>query len=798
LVAISDARGAFVVDELEEGPWLLRADDGRSLQAEASGVISRSGGDRRAWLVLHAGASIAGVVRTEHGKLPEGLVIRARASSPAPSKEQQEERRLHWGEDPDPAPQERRSSWRDADLQREHEAVVGPDGAFVLSGLLHDAQYRLAPYLPRRGCRDLQLSWSGPEVAHPGGSRGEWKLDDHVATVRCRVLSATDDRPLRQAQAWIGQDGDWEAWEDVEDDVVVDWPEGLVAWVGYWVGEAGAKVSFRVAAPLHEDHAWADLQLEPGETLDLGVVRLRRGAQLEVQLLGAETREPLPGLLVSMVPLDAGHDEGGEHRMAGRCGPSAQSIPDRSSTSDANGIARLPVLPGATVRIDGEFEAFKPVQLQHRFGSGGDERLELLLHPRSKLEIVVVDSAGRGVEGCHVAALEVEPSKHEDQWSASARSNGRGIVSFTGLEPGLYRARVERFGGDGSFWSDDPEVEELVEATEWREVRVESDRVSRLELLDFERAAVVGRLNLDGRPMSHARVMLAPWDPMRPHVWLRWSEEGGALQAMTDADGAFALERVPLGNWRLFAAADGVVHPLETLVAVDAGANRVEVDWITSSISGRVLDFEGRPLARARVLVHEEQVDEAEPGYPILSPAEIDFAAPAGSRLLLGATGEWEESNGPEVDSVVTDAEGRWSLRGVRPGVRLELLAEHRWHARGRKRGIVVPHGESLEGIDIRLAAGGDLLLVPKGPMLDRGDFIVCASRNPDAPEDLGPWLWAMEEPRTFSKLPVGEWNLRFEWSVGWPGSTVVAEGSFERKVRIQQFSRAIVELDPE
>jgi len=801
LVATSDARGEFVVDELGEGPWLLRTAAARELNTEASGVINRAGGERRAWLALGSGSSIAGVVRAQRGKLPEGLVVRARLAPPASDDEHSSLRQLHWGSDPDPAPPARSSDWPDADLQRDHVAVVRADGSFQLEGLLRDAPYRLHPSLPRIGRGDLSLSWSGPAILQGGGAEAEWTLDEAVATVRCRVVSAADGRPLRQAHAWIGQDGSWEAWGDGEDDVVPDWTDGLVEWAGVWVGESGAKVSFRVGAPSHEDHAWDDLELEPGETLDLGEVRLARGAQLELLLLRADTHEPVPGLQVHMVPAERGGaaeevDHEGEADEANEFIP--PGIPGRRSVSDSTGLVRFPAMPGADVVLEGQFERFKSIKVEHRFEPGADLRLEWLLQPITTLEVVVVDASGRGVEGCTVAVAEVEANPRDESSCHTVTTDWRGLAVFPSLTPGLHRARIERTGDSRGFHWDDCDHSPPIEATEWREVRVESDRVSRLQMQDYERAAVIGELRLDGHPMAYAKVMLAPWDPERGQVWCEWSDDGDVLQATADVAGVFALERVPLGKWRLYATALGVVHAQEALVVVDPGSNRVDMDWTTSTLSGRVFDSAGRPLARARVRVFRDELDGVEHDLLAEPWSDIEIEGLQANTLLVDASGEWDELWGLESNAVVTDSEGRWCLRGVRSEARLVLEFEHRWHASVLERGIVVPRGETLEGVDVRMEPGGDLLLSPSGSALSRGDFRAWASLERDGRDEEGHVLWTNRSARLHSKLPVGEWNLRLEWVVRSKDSRVVASGSLERKVRIAQHAREILEIKAE
>lgn len=85
----------------------------------------------------------------------------------------------------------------------------------------------------------------------------------------------------------------------------------------------------------------------------------------------------------------------------------------------------------------------------------------------------------------------------------------------------------------------------------------------------------------------------------------------------SDADGAFALEGVAPGRWRLWAHAPGMrfgwTEPFEVVAGEDVFALEVRLPALlaTDRITGIVLDPEGKPLASARLLSSYELPNES-------------------------------------------------------------------------------------------------------------------------------------------------------------------------------------------
>lgn len=157
--------------------------------------------------------------------------------------------------------------------------------------------------------------------------------------------------------------------------------------------------------------------------------------------------------------------------------------------------------------------------------------------------------------------------------------------------------------------------------------------------------------------------------------------DGERKTALTDADGRFELRDVPEGTARLNVSHPDYADAEQTVVISATGrADRpLELDPIDledpGEIQGTVRDTEGNPVAGARVTLGSV------PSY-----------------LPIGALPR---------GSAVTDAEGRFTLRGVRPGVhRVEALA------------AVVGRG-SVSQVRVDAGRAAEIEIVLKGAVLD-------------------------------------------------------------------------------
>lgn len=277
-----------------------------------------------------------------------------------------------------------------------------------------------------------------------------------------------------------------------------------------------------------------------------------------------------------------------------------------------------------------------------------EEPLEIVLEPSPSVAGIVVDEAGRGIEGADVfaAAERRLGGGYSTTTAGEARtdSNGRfeiGELEFAGTTMLAVRA-------DG--YQEAHEEIELLPGQRLEGLRIELGVGLRL----------VGRVvDEDGTGIAEAFVRVEPrgggqWRGRTP-----WSQSDGA--------GRFVLEGMEPGRHRLLAHAEG--HAATT-VEVEARASGPEIEIVLSTgrrISGLVLDAEGAPAAGATVRVVGD-----------------------GGRFV-GTV----ERAGPD---------GRFEVSGLADGA-WSLVASHETLGVGSVE--ILAEGEDVSGVTVELSPGG-------------------------------------------------------------------------------------------
>lgn len=295
----------------------------------------------------------------------------------------------------------------------------------------------------------------------------------------------------------------------------------------------------------------------------------------------------------------------------------------RSVQTDEEGVFRFEDLtPGETHSIVARKDGMGPAVVNEvRASSTDSDLLELVLHPGSSIFGEVVGPRGRPLEGVDIRLI------HEETKGGSSRRTSLGSV---------------KTGDGGGFRFDDlPPGHFLVEAPLPQAARpatgepldlVAGEEVGPVRLVREAEAKLEGRvLTAQGRPAVDARVAgrVSHEDPPG-------SSHSRSFGTQTDGAGRFALEGFPTGRIRISAE-----HPehgrAERTLELAAGLHEVELLLRdTARIEGRVVDAETEaPVSGAHVWLHPDRPDP--------DPHRV-------------------------VESVTTDAEGRFLLRPAKPG----------------------------------------------------------------------------------------------------------------------------------
>ncbi|HYC77270.1 MAG TPA: carboxypeptidase-like regulatory domain-containing protein, partial [Planctomycetota bacterium] len=320
------------------------------------------------------------------------------------------------------------------------------------------------------------------------------------------------------------------------------------------------------------------------------------------------------------------------------------------------------------------------------------------------------DAQGRPAAGARVQIR----NRDADDFFADARTltDRDGRFAAVGLAPGRYAASLKKEAAGGvvmrmraSIDGEDA-AEDALEAGEVA-VTVEAGKTAEIELRAPALAALSGVVTEGGRPA--------------PGVSVRLEEDqgfslpmlGGGAAVTTDERGGFYFgERKP-GNYRLYVEPDGAPRPIERTFALEGGReSREDVALPTGSIEGRVVDADGRALPGLTVTA---ELDDAPAGGG--RAVRATFAAVA----LGGPADADDDASGPREiffgdrrKSIVTDRDGRFTLRYLAPGA---------WKVKAAGAGVApatkdarVEEGRATKGVELTsVRAGAAEVVVDRG-----------------------------------------------------------------------------------
>jgi hypothetical protein len=345
----------------------------------------------------------------------------------------------------------------------------------------------------------------------------------------------------------------------------------LAAATGAGIQEAW--VTFRVASawPYGRDKPYAKTKDDGSFVLDGipgGEITLSIGAQgfapREVELV-VDEKTPPQDLVLSV---------GG--RISGTV-TTAAGQPVKTTVSLSNGEFGFGTQTNATGQFT--FEHLAPRRYQISANGVGSASQEIELGADERREgIVLTLGDGRSVRGV-IRGVPPELLKRThislrlEQAGAyfSARADEQGAYAISGVPPG--RARVFVYAGDRQL---DKRLE------------VPADRDVAFDIVFPAGARLSGRVTQDGKPAAQTSVWLVPAE-QKTGTWYR---------ATTSADGEYAVEGLPLGEYRF--RADEDINRNVTI----AGDAVLNVDIPLVQLGGRVVEDGGSvPIVGADVYV---------------------------------------------------------------------------------------------------------------------------------------------------------------------------------------------------
>lgn len=490
-----------------------------------------------------------------------------------------------------------------------------------------------------------------------------------------------------------------------------------------------------------------------------------------------------------------------------------------STATDGAGLSRLPAAPGAYLLVASATGLAPGQQTAVRPSGEQVTRIVMALEPPVTLVGQTLERNGQPVP---LAALSLtrlgDSGAPRIELPEEVRSHGasdpRGAFRIEGLAPGRWQLTAEAAG----------HARTVVD-------RVVLPRSAPLDVVLGAAGVIEGVVvTADGKPAPGATVGFAG--------------EAELLQLESGPSGGFAAE-VKAGTFRVSAVRGDEAGWVEAAVSVGPGttAPRLTIRLgVAARFTGKVVDDAQRPVGGAQVLVTPHQargevarlVTSADGAFasPPLAPGEYDLDAsaegfaPAGSTglvllphqrfavtLRLSATGEvsgtvHSEAGGPlpgvrvrggrrwgdrfgQVDGeALTDAQGRYRLTGLAPGV-VSLSVRHLDSPLGPGRSVELKAGQVATADFVLPALGrleGRLRMADGSPLPEEVSAIVGPDRDSWSRRDL--YQEAVDREGRFQlALPAGTWRIR-AWN---PRATVRNLG--RTNVGVKAGATATVEL---
>lgn len=654
VVATTDAAGAFVVDQLALGDYKLVVKHPEHPDASLDGSTSQ-GSERVSGLEVRLadGATIMGVVSGLEGKWSEDLRVAAS--------------KVGGG------------AFGMPDFTGGRRAKVAKDGSFRLSGLAADTNYRLAV---ARGDKPNMAQMMGGRRGREGveaksGDVGvRVPLVDETALVG-QVVDARNKAPLTKFRVEAGR-GWLVPLADDKGKPQSNFPEGRFRHANLMRMGPESKLDLKVVADGFRTFEKKGIEVPDGVVTDLGLIELEPAPMARVVVLDATTRQPIANAKVnlevlrddddgpSMVVSAIGGDDEGELPMM----PSGET---RSGKTDTDGVALVAMETGkrlrAVVRAKGRAEWTGAAFMAP---ADGEQLIEVLLVEGGTVQVKVVDTVGNPVAKIAVERDEGESSVRVFTMGGDRKTNSKGVLEFANLLPGPQRFRVKQdgmFGGARmgrtrmarSAGSEGAAVFAEMgpdEEPEWSSVDVADKGRHELVLVVPARAMLVGVVREGGKPVPGLRVRLSDDGQMD------FNFGGGESGAKTDAEGRFELAGVEAGKQKLLVSGPRRAMTHEQEIEIYAGDNKIEIDLPSATIEGRIVSVDGTPMAGAKVKAMLAPKDKGD-GIAAIEMATV-VAFDGGE-----VGGEVVEFGMGQNNAATTDAQGRYTLRGVRAGVAL-------------------------------------------------------------------------------------------------------------------------------
>ena len=441
----------------------------------------------------------------------------------------------------------------------------------------------------------------------------------------------------------------------------------------------------------------AELKLTQRRTgdLDVGVLTAALGAELIGHVV-SDAGQPVPEAEVRAWTKQGNSGSSPGRIVFGDVG--ARNA--RSAVTDDAGYFRIRGLEPGNVTALAKAEGFTQESVRDIVIKKGARSADVTIKVSegSAISGVVVDESGQPLANAEVGVMETVINLDEGGvvgelgQNLSTRSREDGTFRLSGLKSSNYNLSVSKAG----FLND-----------MLRDVEAGTDDV-RLTL--GKSAVLFGyvRNRVTGQPIQAFDVHLQsehmgglPGGLFLPgnSVPVARGPEAATLAGVADAPGLYAVSGLPSKGVSLVVEADGFAEYRFGPVRVDTrGSVQQDAELMPEiTLSGRVVDATGQPVPGASVNLTERSDEEA----MFLGGGRIERRME-----ISNSGGKPRVIDGDSRFNDISDASGRFTLKGIAPG-EYQLLASHNEWAPSEQLAMDLGEGDQLEHLVVALRAGG-------------------------------------------------------------------------------------------
>ncbi|MHC4957126.1 MAG: carboxypeptidase regulatory-like domain-containing protein [Planctomycetota bacterium] len=344
---------------------------------------------------------------------------------------------------------------------------------------------------------------------------------------------------------------------------------------------------------------WKQIQslaLDGSSETALPDLPMQRGRLMTGTVMDKETRRPVPGATIEIRDFVMGNksvqaDSGGVYRVEGVMGRVSLGV-------SAPGYATFADQPWRGWSIpEGDGVIQRDIELDPGAGLAGTVRLK----------------DGTPLAGVLVRLDTTETGRQS--WTARMAlrpfytyTDDKGRYTFDGIPPVKLKVRTEAPGYD---------------VAESKEVALAAGAIAAKVDIEVIPAATAEGLvvDRDGKPVAGAQVRVARDPGKDADDGARWRALGSGVTTYTATNGRFRLEDVPTGNVLIRVEAEGFATLSRDRSGVEPGATITGLRLVLPpafSITGSVVDPEGKPMTQCWIRATHVSSPDGEPGTQLL------------------------------------------------------------------------------------------------------------------------------------------------------------------------------------